>query len=281
MGGRLDPTNAIDEPLLTVITAVGLDHQQILGNTLTQIATEKAGIIKRNRPVVLPHTELPVLRQKARQENAPAYHASDVQLSVARYALSGTVFSAKINNTQYDTLTLSLLGKHQLDNAAQVLLAVQALQNEGVRIPAEAVRTGLKNVRWRGRFDVLDGSPTVVLDGAHNVSGAEGFCQNMQLYFPNQAVVLVTGMVKDKDIAGIAHALSHIISRAVCVLCTQPTSPRALPAADMARYIPRDTLVVPAPSEAFGQAADFCTSGSILAVVGSLYLISDYIKERR
>jgi dihydrofolate synthase/folylpolyglutamate synthase len=279
VGGRLDPTNAVDEPLLTIITAIGLDHQEILGNTIEQIAAEKAGIIKQGRPIVLPKTNLPVLTETARQKNAPAYGVGGCEVTAHRYGLDGTVFSAKLPGASYDRLDLPLLGRHQTDNAAQVLISVQALRNEGVVITDEAVRAGFARVVWRGRFDVCPGTPMVVVDGAHNVSGAECFRGNMELYFPGKPLVIIIGMMKEKDGRRIINALQPLLDRADHIICTQPDNARALPAADLAAQIVNAPSVIPSPSKAFRVAALLTGADAVIAAVGSLYVVSEIIKE--
>jgi dihydrofolate synthase/folylpolyglutamate synthase len=276
IGGRLDPTNAIEAPALTVITAIGYDHRELLGDTLEQIAREKAGIIKPNVPVVLPAQNIPVLAHTAVYKNAPQYKTHNVTLTDITYGINGTVFSATLPGAAYDGLTLSLLGRHQTENAAQALLGIQALRDRGITVPDVAVYEGLKRVRWPGRFEVIPGEPTLVLDGAHNPCGAERLAQALGLYFPGKTVVLLLGMVKEKDCGGIVRALEPAAAH---IVCTCPGTPRAVPAAEAAAYIrQKPCTAVPLPREALRKAAAIAGRDGVVAVTGSLYLIGDIIK---
>jgi dihydrofolate synthase/folylpolyglutamate synthase len=154
----------------------------------------------------------------------------------------------------------------------QALLCVQAMKDSGVSIPDEAVYTGLSNTRWPGRFEVVSGKPTVVMDGAHNINGAECFRQALDLYFPDKEVVLLLGMVREKDRAGIAKALT---SRAKLVICTQPGNPRALPAEDLAAVVSIPHEIIPSPVEAFERCKAVAGEDEVVAVAGSLYLLND------
>jgi dihydrofolate synthase/folylpolyglutamate synthase len=275
IGGRLDPTNVTDKPILTVITSISFDHQEMLGRTIEKIAGEKAGIIKENVPVVLPAQNIPLLEQTAKKLNAPVYKENDVNIYDCKYDVTGTLFSAELPGAVYSSLRLSLLGKHQLENTAQVLLGIQSLRDTGISIPDEAVYQGLKRVRWPGRFDVLPGRPTVILDGAHNPGSAVRLTQALDIYFPHNKIVLLIAMLQGKDSAGVLHALQE---RACHIICCQVKNPRALPAENLAALINgAEHDIIPSSRKALKKAKELAGEEGIVLITGSLYLIREFI----
>ena len=269
IGGRLDSTNVIECPLLSVITAGGYDHQELLGQSLRQIALEDAGIIKENCPVaVYPTTVLPVFTEAAKAKNSTLYYiGEDVEITNQNFGLNGTEFSVKTAYFSYQSLNIRLLGAHQVQNAIHVLLCMKAL-----KIADEsAIRRGLSECRWPGRFELISQNPYVILDGAHNVDGAKIFSQALERYFPNKRIIMLVGISEHKDYRNI---LQHMTQAADTVICTC-ASFKAMPADKLAACVKKSVLVEEDCKEALKLAIRLAGSDGVVAVAGSLYLVGD------
>ncbi len=269
MGGRLDATNLIDNPILTVITGIGLDHTAYLGDTIEAIAGEKAGILKPGVPVLYGGDDqaAPVIRARAEMLDAPYYRVDRTGLMVNDYSLDGTRF----DYPPYTDLRLSLLGTYQPDNAAAVLTAVDLLRDAGLSIPESAVRQGLATVTWPGRFEILSRQPLVIFDGAHNAQGIAAAVSSIRHYFGDQKVYVLTGVLEDKDYRTIAGDLAGVAARTFVLT---PDNPRALPGAEYAALL--NGLGVPATAydtvgEAYAAARTAAEDGTPLLCLGSLY----------
>ena len=286
IGGRLDTTNVIDKPYLSVITAPGLDHQAMLGESLEEIASEDAGIIKEGCPVaVYPTPVLPVFTEIANEKKSPLYYIGD-DLHITRHKcdLNAYEFSVKTAYFSYQSLSIRLLGEHQVMNAVHALLCVEALRrHHKLEISDEAVRQGLAECRWPGRFEIVSKAgeePYIVLDGAHNEDGARSFSEAIKLYFPDKHIVLLAGISKSKDYRAI---LEHMLSVADTVICT--CSPfRAMPAEELAgcvKEISNAEVIVEADCQkalkiAVTQAKK---NQGVIAAAGSLYLVGELRKQ--
>ncbi len=275
MGGRLDSTNIIKDPLLCIITGIALDHCAVLGDTVEQIAAEKAGIIKPGAPVVWgghDRAARAVIEAKAREAGAPFYAAEDTPATDVETTISGTLLSV---GTHKDVF-IPLLGLYQPQNLSTVLCAVDRLRERGLDLPEEAVREGLSKVRWPGRFEKLCDDPLIISDGAHNPEGIAAAARSIAHYFPGQKVLLLTAVMADKDYNGMVKTLAPL---AAAVFTLTPDNPRALPAADYAAAFraegveatPFDT--VPAAVSAAVAAAR--ESGLPLFSLGSLYMYAE------
>ena len=230
LGGRLDATNIIKTPLLTLITGIALDHTAILGDTIEQIATEKAGIIKPSCPILWCGSNFAaehVIRTRAEQMEAPLFMTDRSSLTVHRMSLQGTDF----DYGKHKGLHLPLLGTYQPHNAVNALCAIDLLNQNGLTIRACDVKTGLANVRWPARFEVVSHDPLVIADGGHNPEGIDSAVESIQAYFKEQRVGIVTGIMKDKDYRYMAERIAGV---AQAVFCLTPNNPRALPATDYA-----------------------------------------------
>ena len=280
IGGRLDPTNVIEHPLLSVITAPGYDHQELLGDTLDQIASEDAGIIKKNCPVaVYPTPVLSVFTKVAAKKNSPLYYTGkNVKITDLILDLDGTKFSVESEYFYYQSLNIRLLGKHQVQNAIHALLCIEALRDSKRSISPEAVRQGLATCQWPGRFELVSkppNEPYIVLDGAHNEDGARIFKEALELYFPDRYIVLVVGISNHKDYKSI---LQHMLTPANSVICTCSNF-KAMPADTLTAYVKKQTNVPiwiePDFVNALKKAEEVAGPEGVVAVAGSLYLIGD------
>ena len=271
MGGRLDSTNVITTSVLSVITGISLDHTAYLGDTVSKIAAEKAGIIKRDVPVIFggeDSNSSEVIKAKA-DENGSEFITPDyTKLYIKTATLEKTVFDYK----ERYSLEISLLGMYQPRNAALVITAVDVLSSLGFNIKDEDIRRGVATAVWHSRFEVIAKNPTVIFDGAHNPEGISAACESIVRYFGSEKVVVLSGVLADKDYKFIANKIARVAS---CVFTLTPDNPRALNAVDYAAEfsalgilaIPSESLSV-ATERAYNQAKQ---SGSALVVLGSLY----------
>ena len=230
MGGRLDSTNIIDTSVLSIITGIALDHTAFLGDTVEKIATEKAGIIKENVPIIYggdDEAAKAVIEAKADQMNSHFECVDYTKLSVKDMTLDGTTFDFADDKN----LKITLLGSYQPKNASIVVTAVKLLRRNGFEISDEALRLGLASAKWQGRFEILSQNPLTIFDGAHNPQGIEAAVESIKLYFKEQKVCIVTGVLRDKDYTHIAQMIASV---AKCAFTFTPDSPRALDASDYA-----------------------------------------------
>ena len=226
MGGRLDSTNIIQSPLLSVITSISFDHTAFLGKTLSDIASEKAGIIKEHCPVLVQKQSkddvTSVFREAARLRNAEFHEVSEPAL-ISR-DLSGQCFSV-------DGLSLktSLLGTYQLKNAATAVSAAKLL-----RVPDEAIIQGIADARWEARFELLQRNPLFFCDGGHNAEGAKVLYESLNAYFPGKKIIFITGVLKDKDYEKMYEIMLPL---AECFFTITPKNERALSADALAAFL--------------------------------------------
>ena len=209
MGGRLDSTNVIRTPILSVITGIALDHTAFLGDTVEKIAAEKAGIIKKGIPVLWggeDETALAVIENKAREMNSRLYKTDYSKLKITSADLDSTIFDYQC----HEDLCIRLLGLYQPKNAANVLSAIDALADCGMEISEDAIRVGLNNARWHARFEVLSHDPIIIYDGAHNPQGIDMFVRSVRAYFPEQKIILVSTVMGDKDYESMVRQLSTV-----------------------------------------------------------------------
>ena len=269
MGGRLDPTNIV-QPVVCAIAAIGLDHMGFLGNTLEQIAGEKAGIIKANVPVVCYPAEegvRAVFRGKAAEMNAPLTQLDEAAILHAQGDAYGSTVTYQLGRT-WESMRIGLPGQYQQRNAMTVLAVVEALTAQGVSIPEEAVRKGLAETVWPAR---LEWAGNVLIDGAHNPQGVDALVQYVDNYLPERRRVLLTGVLADKLQPEMLAQMVHISRDVVTVT---PDTPRAMPAAEYAAHLSAlGAEAVPADTLAEGLALAKAKAGDdgVIIAAGSLY----------
>ncbi|MDF3129098.1 bifunctional folylpolyglutamate synthase/dihydrofolate synthase [Kiritimatiellaeota bacterium B1221] len=281
MGGRLDCTNVV-EPLLSVITRIDLDHTGFLGETLAEIAGEKAGIIKSGRPVVIgaqPVEAEEVLLKMAEKMQSPVRPSGDaVSLSGRKQTLQGQFVTVSGSNADYGGICCPLLGKFQLENLCTAVAAMELLQELlGVEPEANWVKTAVENVDWRGRGQVLSVSPPLILDVAHNPGGAKALRELLQELFGKKAKgVLFFAGLADKDLQGFLETLRpHILS---CV-CLNLHSERAVSAEQLQKLAGKqglEAIILPL-DEARAQAGALVGDADFGCVAGSVYLGGEWL----
>ena len=233
MGGALDSTNVIDCPEVAVITNIGLDHTDVLGKTLEEIARTKAGIFKEGGAAVVyrgtPGVEA-VFEEVAAEKNVSLRKADFASLKSVSHGLEGQVFDCGSRKA----LTLPLLGDHQLHNAAVVLGIVDTLIEKGWKITEEQLRDGLASVTWPGRFDIVSRDPLFIIDGGHNPQCIEALVKNIEDYLTGKQVIAITGVLADKDYGDMYKCVIPLVQEFVCVT---PPNPRKLEAAELAEHL--------------------------------------------
>ena len=243
LGGRLDSTNVIDAPEACVIARIGLDHTALLGNTLAALAGEKAGIVKEGSAVVSWPQEPEAM---AVIEHAAAEHGCELRVPDFAQLEEGAVkwedgaspfrpFSYR----EWADLRTGILGSYQPQNATVALEAVDVLRGRGWRISDEAVRAGVAQTRWPGRFEIVEGGSSpdrfaIVVDGGHNPQGASALADSLAEVFPGRKPVFVIGVLEDKD---YPRMLEDVLPLGSAFVCVTPDNPRALPAHKLARAI--------------------------------------------
>ncbi len=272
MGGRFDATNVIQTPLASVITSIDMDHIEYLGDTLEKIAFEKCGIIKEGGITVSYPHQLPeamtVIQEQAAAKLNTLMLAPEVEV------LSSDITGSKIVWRDRE-IHLPLAGRHQVYNASTVLATVEALALQGLVLPLEAVVFGIAATRFPSRLEILHKEPLVLLDGAHNLSGAQALADALALLEPHQSVHGVVGMLADKDVDGV---LAAVLPRCSSVVAVTPNSPRALDAKDMAEKAKQycsNTMAAASLEEGVHTAFRRCGPQDVVVLFGSLYLASD------
>ena len=271
LGGRLDPTNIIT-PAVSVITEVGMDHMQFLGDTIEQIALEKAGIMKPGVPVVLGRQEKAargVLLAAAKGKELPILSLTAENVKEERTRIT---FDVAFGGERLKALTVSLCGRHQADNACAALGALLALKKKGFKIPTSAVRAGLADVHWPGRLEYFG---RVLLDGAHNDPGVRALCGYLDRWMPKENTVLISAMMRDRETEKMCQRLA---ARVRCVVCTQPNNPRAMPAGELAKEFEAQGIRAYAfahVKDALEEARRLAGPEGNVVCAGSLYLIGE------
>ena len=274
IGGRLDSTNVIDAPLAAVITQIGLDHTETLGNTIEQIAAEKGGIIKPGCEAVLypcAPSVAEIVSARCRSCGVTLHPVDMDALSPLGHSLDGQAF----NFGDLTDLHLPLLGRMQLYNAATALTVTEVLRRRGWHIDENAVRHGLAQVRWPVRFEVVRQEPLVVMDGGHNPQCMAALVENIADYLSDRPLTVLTGVMGDKD---YAHMYTPLLPYTARFITVTPDNPRALPAQELASYLtPLGKPVTACGSVADGAALALESTppdGAVLCC-GSLYLMGE------
>ena len=274
LGGRLDSTNVVN-PLLSVITNVTRDHEEVLGRSLLTIAGEKAGIVKKGRPFITAATQPRVLRffsKICREREAPFYRVGkDVRCD----PIGEKNFHYEGLRRKLWSLHLNLPGPHQIINATTALGATEVLEDLGYPVSTEAMIRGLKEVHWPGRLEMVRSSPRVVLDGAHNPAGAEALREALKNEFHYDRLVLLFGIMKDKDLKSILQTLAPLADR---IILSKPHMERASSPAGLLKALgrlgARAEMIEDLPA-AIERGLALTRPGDLLCITGSLYTVGE------
>ncbi|MBN2334131.1 bifunctional folylpolyglutamate synthase/dihydrofolate synthase [Candidatus Bathyarchaeota archaeon] len=275
LGGRLDATNVVD-PLVSVITNIGYEHTNILGDTLPEIAGEKAGIIKRGRPLVTATRDedvFNVFSERARELGSEITRVGyDTEYRKVGAKMSGMTFDLSSRRT-YKGLTIPLLGEHQITNASTAVAAVEALSLYGVDVPELAVREGLRSVYWPARLEVVRTSPTVVLDCAKDAEATEAVRRTLERDVDAGRIVAVVSMSSDKNIPGMIRNIAAVTER--FIVTTHSVMGRAASPELIAEEITKNGRpyeVIEDEKAAFTRALELAGDEDTVLVIGSVFL---------
>jgi len=274
MGGRLDATNIIT-PALSIISNISLEHKMYLGNTIAQIAAEKGGIIKEKIPLVTgarQKTALEVIKRIAENRNAPIYCMGEA-FRVRRNP-KGTFTYFGIDN-KWTNLVNSLQGRHQVENAAIALASCEVIKKRGASIPYDNIKKGLAKNKWPARLEVVSKNPTVILDGAHNLSAARNLKRYLNKNLKDRKITLVIGILDDKPYKAMLQTLIPGCHR---VILSRPEIDRALEPEKLhpiAKSLNSNVFIVPKVAEAIKYALENSSSNEVICIAGSLYVAGE------
>ena len=281
MGGAWDATNVIQVPEVAVITNIGLDHTEYLGDTVEKIAETKSGIFKPHGHAVVyrstPSVEA-VFERVCKEREVSLRKADFASLKLKKHTLEGQVFDCGSRKN----LVLPLLGDHQLHNASVVLSIADTLIAAGWKISEQNIYDGIRDVRWPGRFDIVCRKPLFIIDGGHNPQCIEALVRNIQDYLAGKRVIALTGVLADKDYADMYKPVMPLVDRFVCIT---PPNPRKLEAAQLARYLRQAGAKAQASGsilDGVKTAMDLAGEDGVVLCFGSLYSIGgirDALKE--
>jgi dihydrofolate synthase/folylpolyglutamate synthase len=277
LGGRLDSTNIIGKPEVAVITTINYDHMDVLGDTLTEIASEKAGIIKEECDVVLYPQEQDVqtvVDQVCERQGAKLHKVDFSSLQIKSFDFQ----KQKFDYEAYTSLETSLLGDHQIKNAAIAIKTIEVLQGKGYRVNEQIIRKGLSKAKWPGRFEMVNQSPVFLVDGAHNVQGVLTLNDNLKKLFPGKKVTFMIGVLSDKDYKAMIRVISPIAKSFITVT---PNNSRALKAQDLKLFLEShslNALACESTEEAIRMCLKFALPDEIICAFGSLYYIGEIRK---
>jgi dihydrofolate synthase/folylpolyglutamate synthase len=281
LGGRLDATNLIPKPLAAVITSLSYDHMYLLGNTLREIAFEKAGIIKPGCPVVSApqHSEAQaVIEQTASERNAPlTLVGRDWQVFPGTADVHGQEFNAGRIGEDLRSYWTPLIGDHQAINAAVALATLEHVRAAGLPVDESAIDTGLSEVNWPGRFEIVERAPWLILDVAHNGESAERLGKALTKLFPGRKWTFVFSVFTDKDVDGIFRALLPIAERLIIMKAMNPRAFDTDVLADKARAAGFIGPIEPIPSaaDALTRAREVAGTDGLIAVTGGLSIVGE------
>lgn len=274
MGGRLDATNVI-RPMVSIITNIGLEHQEFLGDNIIDIAKEKGGIIKEGIDLVTGVNQPYVVRlfeSMCKEKGSPFWRVGHNALY--RRLPSGLLGYYGLRD-RYTNLDLGLKGRFQYRNAALALLTLEILKRKGFNISDEVIRLGLNDLSWPGRLEKVSSNPAIILDGAHNPSAMKSLARSIGRDFDFEKLILVLGIMEDKDIKNILKEILPLASR---VIYTRPTYYRAANPQNLmglAREFGKDGEVHFPLSIAIDRARDMCDKKDLILITGSLFTVGE------
>lgn len=287
MGGRFDATNVVETPCLTVITSIGIDHEQYLGNTLTKIAYEKAGILKEGVPLILypqqREAEKEILRV-AEEKKVPVIPVLKEKVQIRSSSLQGQRLDMQLFGERITDIRLKLIGAHQAINALTAATAIWWLKNNrALHMDEDILKSGMEACRWAGRLEIISEHPITILDGAHNPDGANVLIETIRELLSDREITLVIGMLRDKDVKQVIDLLIPYVTKVITVT---PSSDRSMSAEELAEKIKKykKSVETAASIEESVQRARRITdpkNGAIL-YAGSLYMIGEvrsYLKK--
>lgn len=279
LGGIGDSTNVVKSPLASVITSISYDHMAQLGSSLAEIAVNKAGIIKTGCPVIanVPQRDAAkIIARKAYAMGSRLYDISGIRAAVSDETPFSQKVSMELYEKSYSDVEISMVGHHQAENLKTALATLEILRKSGaVKLDREALYEGLKRARQPGRFEVISEDPLVIIDGAHNEAGAQALQETMAQHFAGKKILLVAGILADKEIDSIVKFLTKITDH---IIVTEPDNPRKLAAEKLAEHVAEFGVAAEVVSDveaAVHRAKELADGYDVILFAGSLYLIGD------
>lgn len=279
LGGIGDSTNVVKSPLASVITSISYDHMAQLGSSLAEIAVNKAGIIKTGCPVIanVPQRDAAkIIARKAYAMGSRLYDISGIRAAVSDETPFSQKVSMELYEKSYSDVEISMVGRHQAENLKTALATLEILRKSGaVKLDREALYEGLKRARQPGRFEVIREDPLVIIDGAHNEAGAQALQETMAQHFAGKKILLVAGILADKEIDSIVKFLTKITDH---IIVTEPDNPRKLAAEKLAEHVADFGVAAEAVSDVEAtvhRAKKLADGYDVILFAGSLYLIGD------
>jgi len=281
MGGRFDATNVV-KPQISVITSISFDHTKVLGKTLKKIAFEKAGIIKENVPVVVSKQKASPLNEIIRiaaERKARLIYAPDLyEFETKSHTFEGQHFSLKKDKNTIIDISLPLLGDHQIDNARTAYACIEELVNQGAWIGPDAIVKGFKNIKWPGRFEIINQKPLVIIDGAHNLDSFKKLSETIKKYLPGKKIILIFGASEDKAVESMLKTIQPLVK---ILIITRSDHPRAMELNklnEIAESINLPYKVEGNIKNAIGEALVMCDETNAIIASGSIF-IAGAVKE--
>ncbi len=278
LGGRLDATNIVKNTKVCVFASISMDHMAVLGNTLAEITEEKAGILKTESVAVsYPQTEevRKILQQKADEKNIPLWFADKEQVVVQKEELGSQNFSYK----EFQDVEIQLTGRNQIENAITALEVIRALRNQNMSIPDEAIYQGMRRTVWPGRFQVLEASPLVIVDGAHNEDATRRLAENIQTYLQGRPIIGVMGVFKDKAYKTIIEIMQPYLEYVYTI--DLPNKDRTLDRRELVRVLKAQGISAEdceSVEKALRKAKKSAKDGQAVLVFGSLSYLGEVIR---
>ncbi|MGL4484474.1 MAG: bifunctional folylpolyglutamate synthase/dihydrofolate synthase [Anaerovoracaceae bacterium] len=280
LGGRFDATNIIQKPLASVITSISIDHTEQLGEKIEQIAFEKAGIIKKNCPVIISVKDVAAKKVIARQayhNNALLIDSTKIKTFAEADTENGTAFSCKIKEIVFNNIEIQMLGSHQVRNAVLALQTIEFLQkNAIIKLDKYDIYAGLKKAKQKGRLELLKGDKVWLLDGAHNTESAEALFKLCQERFANKKKIVIIGVLADKL---SRESLSYFLKLSDDFISVDVDSPRSLKKEELKEIIEskgKNCVVAENNSVAIEMAKEKAEANSMIVITGSLYLVGQF-----
>lgn len=270
MGGLLDATNIVENTLVAVLTSISMDHMKFLGNTLEEIAEQKAGILKKGCVAVSAAQQpeaMRVIEKRATELACPLVVSRPDKVSHMRYGLQKQQF----DYAGFSKLEIILAGKYQIENAALAVDVLQVLKEKGFRMTEEKLRRGLKETVWPGRFTVIGKRPLFIVDGAHNEDAAKRLAESIEFYFTNRRIIYIMGVLKDKEYEKVI-GLTHSYADQIITVAT-PGNSRALSAYNLAcevAKVHKNVTAVDSLEEAVEMSMLLAGKDDVIIAFGSL-----------
>lgn len=276
LGGRYDATNTIVQPLLSLIMSVSIDHTAFLGNTISEIAYEKCGIIKKHCPILLyPQQQVVyhIAKEIAQTVSAPFYYEIENSICIHRTEIGQTVFSVKNDLICYENVKLPLVGAYQIQNCITVLNACAVLQKHGLSLSKSAILQGIAKTKWIGRMEFIQQKPLLLLDGAHNIDGITKLAETLPLYTQNKKITLLLGILQDKAFEAMIEKILPLVHQTVCTETGNHRKTNVSILQNITAKYQKPVFAEPDVEKAFLLAKQITKEQDMILCCGSLYLI--------